>query len=381
MEAFLNYAAKLAGRVVDFMLRKRSVAATFIRAGSLLILGALAGGWAVGVDYADAQRLVKLTVQTTDGLPVSVTLLVLALGVLLLSVGLVMGSWDWLREKKQTERRKAIVVELRGLHSSPDTSAVDADLGLPSGHRDACLVDFRPAAEGQLVDPDLALEKLSVVKNMVEAACGGRAREDITVALGGLAAVPCLFLAGMLFDDESNVVVFDWDRNRKAWRLTDDLDDGKRMRVLEPELTSPSCDEVVFAVSVSYPVDDVALTTTFGVVMPIVHLKSEEMLADRYWSFEKQQAIVVAFRDAVQTLMAQGVKRIHLILAAPSSLCIRMGMTYDRRLMPELVVYQYERTAQPPYPWGIRMPTHGFRAAAVERFTRDDIIRSGQQSL
>ncbi|MGT2434057.1 SAVED domain-containing protein (plasmid) [Cupriavidus basilensis] len=108
-----------------------------------------------------------------------------------------------------------MVVELRGLHSSPDTSAVDADLGLPSGHRDSCLVDFRPAAEGQLVDPELALEKLSVVKRMVEAACGGRAREDITVALGGLAAVPCMFLAGMMFDDESNVVVFDWDRSKR----------------------------------------------------------------------------------------------------------------------------------------------------------------------
>ncbi|MGT2434056.1 hypothetical protein ACU4HD_44660 (plasmid) [Cupriavidus basilensis] len=99
MEAFLNYIAKLAGRVVDFLLRKRSVAATFIRTGSLLILGALAGGWAVGVDYADAQRLVKLNIQSTDGLPVSVTLMVLALGVVLLAVGVVMGTWDWLREK------------------------------------------------------------------------------------------------------------------------------------------------------------------------------------------------------------------------------------------------------------------------------------------
>ncbi|MGT2434058.1 SAVED domain-containing protein (plasmid) [Cupriavidus basilensis] len=148
------------------------------------------------------------------------------------------------------------------------------------------------------------------------------------------------------------------------------------MRAPEPEAVSPSSDEVVLAVSVSYPVDCVAAAATFGGTVPIVHLRSEEMLADRYWSLEKQQAIVVAFRDTVQRLMAQGVRRIHLVLAAPSSLCIRMGMAYDRRLMPELVVYQYERTVQPPYPWGIRMPTHGYRAAALERFTRSDTIQS-----
>jgi hypothetical protein len=219
------------------------------------------------------------------------------------------------------------------------------------------------------VDPDLALEKISAVKRSVETACGGRAKEDVTVALGGLAAVPCLFLIGMLFDDETNIIVYDWDRNQKSWRLTDDLDDGKRMLPLSPSSFPADAKEVVLAVSASYAVDGNAIARTFGQALPVVHLRSEEMLADRFWSAEKQQAYVLAFRDSVQQLMVQGIERIHLVLAAPASLCIRMGMAYDRRLMPNLVVHQYERTAAVPYPWGFQMPTHGHRTATVVRAT------------
>lgn len=46
-------------------------------------------------------------------------------------------------------------------------------------------------------------------------------------------------------------------------------------------------------------------------------------------------------------------------LLSPDSLSLRLGMSYDRRLMPELLVYQYERTCTPPYPWAFAMPTHG----------------------
>lgn len=61
--------------------------------------------------------------------------------------------------------------------------------------------------------------------------------------------------------------------------------------------------------------------------------------------------------------------RIHLILASPASLAIRLGMAYDPRLMPELLVYQYERTDPVPYPWALRMPNHGEACASVITIT------------
>lgn len=122
--------------------------------------------------------------------------------------------------------------------------------------------------------------------------------------------------------------------------------------------------EVVLALSLSYPVDLNGVRRTFP-DLPVVQLRAEEIRADVYWSAEKQQAIVAAFRGAVQHLMERGVARIHLVLASPASLAIRLGMTYDPRLMPELLVYQYERTNPVPYPWALRMPHHGDASASI----------------
>lgn len=367
MRSFINYVVNIFNRLVDFHLRRRTVAGILLAVGGAIAVAALGSGWVLGFIYREPGRVMDIKVENTAGVPAWAILAVLCVGISLIVVGAAIGIADWWRTRNAEMRRKSIIVELRGLHSSPDTSALTAILGLPAGQRDLHVVDFRPSREGELVNPELALEKLQPLKRAVEAACGGRAKEDVTVALGGLAAVPILFLTGMLFDDESNVVIYDWDRVRKIWRLTDDLDDGKRFLQI-PATTYPlGIQEVILAVSASYAVDDQGIMKAFGNNVPVVHIKAEEMLIDKLWSEAKQQAYVMAFRDAVQRLMENGVKKIHLILAAPASLSIRMGMAYDRRLMPEIIVYQYERSAEPPYPWGIQMPTHGRLSATIER--------------
>jgi len=354
--------------LLEFWTRRRTVAAALLAAG-LYVLGLGAGGLPDGeVAYQDSQRTFELSLRSADVLPPEANLAMLGLGTLLLLGGLGVGVVDFIQTYRLSSRLKSIIVEVRGLHSSPDTPVNASDIGLPRGAVDRQVVDFRPGSEGELVNPALALDKFAGMKRAVESACGDRAPEDITLAVGGLAAVPCMFLVGMLFDNESAVVVFDWDRNSKKWRLTDGLDDGKRMTPMDPSTVPASTGEVVLAVSLSYAVGERALQRRFGPEVPVVHLRAEEMLADRYWSLEKQQACVVAFTDAVQELMAQGIQRIHLVVAGPSSLVVRLGMAYDRRLMPELVVHQYERTSPQGYPWGLRMPTHGRLGASVEHW-------------
>jgi hypothetical protein len=353
-------------RVIDFFLRRRTIAGVLVTAG-VTLLGFAYGGVPDGeVVYQDPQRFLGLTFRSSDILPAWLTIPVFCLGVMLVFGGLYIGVSDYRHTRRLESRRKSIIVELRGLHSSPDTPADASELALPRGAVDRQVVDFRPRREGELVDPALALEKLAGMKRAVESACGGRAPEDVTLAVGGIAAVPCLFLAGMLFDNETSVTVFDWDRKLKKWRLTDGHDDGKRFLPFDATAVVTGTLEVVLAVSLSYSVDEAALQRRFGGSIPIVHLRAEEALADRYWSTEKQRACVVAFTDAVQRLMDVGVQRIHLVLVAPASLAIRLGMAYDRRLMPELIVLQYERTSPQGYPWGLRMPTHGHLEPAVE---------------
>jgi len=353
-------------RVTAFFLRRRTIARGLVAAG-VGLMGLAYGGLSDGeLVYQDPQRFFGLALRSANFLPAWSALALACVGLMLVLGGLYIGVSDHLHTRRLESRRKSIIVELRGLHSSPDTSADASDLGLPRGAVDRHTVDFRPSREGELVDPVLALEKLAGMKRALESACGGRAPEDVTLAVGGMAAVPCLFLAGMLLDNETSVIVFDWDRNLKKWRLTDGQDDGKRLLPFDATAVATGTPEVVLAVSLSYLVDEAALERRFADSIPVVHLRAEETLADRYWSMEKQRACVVAFTDAVQRLMDSGVRRIHLVLVAPASLAIRLGMAYDRRLMPELVVYQYERSSSQGYPWGLRMPTHGYLEPAVE---------------
>ena len=122
----------------------------------------------------------------------------------------------------------------------------------------------------------------------------------------------------------------------------------------------------MLAVSLSYMVNLPALNATFP-SLGVVELQAEEVVADRYWSSQKQEAVVSSFRAVAQEILHRGVNRIHLVLAAPASLSIRLGMTYDRRLLPELLVYQFERSTTPPYPWAFAMPTHGRPDAQLVR--------------
>lgn len=332
--------------------------------GVAVLLATLGLNWLAKVQYRTEGTQFSLDVSTGDSVPQVLTTVAYVVGVLLIVAGLGMALVDYVRGVRRDSRRMAIVVELRGLHSSPDTPARDAELGSLPSHRQWIQVDFRPRGDGERVNPALLLQRVAAIRPSIETLSAGRDKGDVTLAVGGLAAIPALFLTGMLLDDESEVTIFDWHRDAKAWRIVEGLDDGHRTLPFDTSELPGTAEEVVLMLSFSYLVDLVGVRNTFP-GLPVLQLRAEEARADVYWSAVKQQAFVAAFRGAVQHLMEQRVGRIHLVLASPASLAIRLGMAYDPRLMPELLVYQYERTDPVPYPWALRMPSHDGAAASV----------------
>jgi hypothetical protein len=351
-------------RVVEWLTRPRNVGLKLMGYGVALLVATLGVDYWGQVDYVDDQRRVSFKIATGDSLPKWMTLAAYGLGALLLVIGLGLVLYSFVSNERQASRKLAVVVELRGLHASPDTPAKDANLGALSRQRRWVKLDFRPKSEAELVDPAFALQRISGLKNALQTQVDGRDPSDVSVAIGGLAAVPALFLAGMLLDDESAVTLYDWQRDSKRWRLIDGPDDGKRVLPVDYNSLPAQATDAVLAVSLSYAVSLSAVKASFP-TLGVVELRAEEIVADKYWSCEKQQAVVAAFRAVVQELLRRSVNRIHLVLAAPASLCLRLGMSYDRRLLPELLVYQYERTSTPPYPWAFAMPTHGKPEAAL----------------
>jgi hypothetical protein len=170
----------------------------------------------------------------------------------------------------------------------------------------------------------------------------------------------------MLIDDESHLHLYDWDRSAKCWRALDGADDS--VRFLPPEGVPPvgAAEDALLIVEASYVVNQADVTASLASSLPIVRLRIEKPLADRFWSEQKQAALAAQFRNAVQQLSATGVRRLHLVVAAPASLSVRLGMCYDRRLLPDVTVYQFEKGLSKPYPWGVQMPTVGTVAAIVQ---------------
>ena len=99
--------------------------------------------------------------------------------------------------------------------------------------------------------------------------------------------------------------------------------------------------------------------------LPVVEMTLEGSGPDAHWSEEKQAALARQFHETAIQLGTKGVRTIHLVLAAPNSIVLRFGRVYDKRNLPALVAYQYERSTTPPYPWGVRMPVAGEQQATL----------------
>ena len=121
--------------------------------------------------------------------------------------------------------------------------------------------------------------------------------------------------------------------------------------------------QAVLAIAFSYPVDEADLKTTFS--YRVVRLTLDGMSSDAHWSKQKQNRLAQKFLEVVKQLSAQGIRRIHLVMAAPNSVVFTFGRRYDKRNLPEIVVYQYDRGKSPAYPWGVVMPVSGVERPSV----------------
>lgn len=354
-------------RVLDFAFRPRNVGLKLVAGGVAILAAAAAGGFAFDLAYVDPGSGTSLSFKSGEGAPAIIISATVVVSVMLICVGALVAIYDLIVTRRRDARKKNVIVELRGLHSGPSSPPTPAAIGLPPVAVQNVPIDFRPQAEGKLVDPEVALQKLDALRPTIAAAIAGRDEADVTVAIGGLAATPVLFLAGMLIDDEAHVVLYDWDREHRAWRGLDGMDDGKRALAVDYSTLPTGAKRAVLALSLSYAVDEDALKRRFSADAAIVHMRIEDPLVNQFWSMTKQEAIAKSFIETVQQLLHRGVQRLDLIIAAPASLSIRLGMAYDRRLLPDVTVHQYERSTASGYPWSLKMPTHGLTRAAVER--------------
>ena len=189
---------------------------------------------------------------TTGGAAtLSWAVLLVATAIVLLGAALVIGEY------RRENRQKVVVIEARRLR---DWAGEPLEKAVPitfRGRRDPVSVDVRQGlVDGQIVDPDRALRRLSSLPDDVARRVGGQNRADISFVLGGLAPIPYLFLLGVIVDDEHRTLFMDWDRNRHVWRPLDEDDDGRRFNFTGLDAIPTGATRAALCISVSYDVLD-----------------------------------------------------------------------------------------------------------------------------
>jgi hypothetical protein len=346
----------------DWLFRLRTPGMHLIR-GGFLILGLVLIGWALNFAFPTEHGIIQLSLTTEGTVPEILTNIAVGFAALMIGSG---AAWEFHRyysDTRRNQKRKVIIIELRGLRDSPG-----APIGpvIPKeflGTREQVLIDLRDhIVDGQISNPIAATAKVSLIPQLVQSRVGGLNREDVSYVFGGLAPVPLTFLAGLLVDDEQKMTVLDWDRNKGNWRSLDGPDDG--LRFLEVQASGLSVGEVALAVSVSYAIDIEGVKAILPEI-PIVQIMLDGGAPDCHWSEVKQQELGKQILSKLIELSNGGATRIHLFLAAQSSMVFRIGRLYDKRNLPPLRVYQYQRGAFPVFPWAIDMPVAGTQVASV----------------
>lgn len=351
-------------KVVDYTTRPRRASLVVLFCGTALMLydGIWTGFPATDLLWnSDGQ---SLRLSFSDAPAEYLSLIRIAIASLLITVG---GIWEFKNQKREearTAKTRAIVIESRGLRDEQGRSlstAVSDDLRC---RVDDTLVDLRRFnRDGRIVDPQGAVHEVLQVVGDLRRRRVEKDRDDIILAYGGLTPVPFTFLLGVLLDDEGPIAAWDWDRTKECWRKVDGPDDGKRFKVAwEPPKNAFK--EAVIAVSASYPIRDENLESAFP-GRPVMRLDLEGRGQDSHWSEAKQAALATQFLDAVKTFEESSIEILHLVIAAPNSLVFNLGKRYDRRNVPQAIVYQFERDSDPAYPWGVMLPKLGETEARI----------------
>ena len=345
--------------LIDWVFRRRSPALLFVRIGLACLTLAFGAGWALNVSFPLQDGRIDVGFDSAGGTPITLVWAAAVFGLVLIGTGFVWEVFRYRAERGRLARKKILIVETRGLRDTGGAPLIESIPSRFEGQRDHVLVDLRQRVkDGEIVAPKAALEELLSLPADLKRRENGFDRRDRTLVYGGMTPVPFTFLTGVLIDDEGETLILDWDRHAGTWRELDSADDGKRFRAAGLDDVPDDAKEVALAVSVSYGVnaDDVRAQVRN---MAVVELDLEDRSPDCHWSEEKQRALGRQFLEMAISLGNRGVRRIHLFLAAQNSVAFRFGRLYDKRNLPEIAVYQYQRNAIPPYPWRVLMPVCG----------------------
>ncbi|WP_444930628.1 SAVED domain-containing protein [Microbulbifer sp. SSSA002] len=265
-------------------------------------------------------------------------------------IGLLMVIGESIYIIKKRRKILNLTIEHTALREKLGSPLVNSVSRLPGGS-DTLPIDLYPYYSNNVVsDPDGAtsLTKHSLIDTLRSKIQQAGSRE-ITIHYGGTPPVPLGFLAGYILGNTYKLVTWDYDRDESSWYQLGGYSDSNKPIVDLKDYQATS--EVVLIMEISHPVsiEDVRkVAPTF----PCIRVTMPDIKYDNMRSLEKVQAFQSEFRELLKRLNSDGVEKVHIFCAAQASFNFSMGRQISRN-HPQCIVYEYNRTEQIKYPWGV----------------------------
>lgn len=331
---------------------------------SLAVLMAVAGGnFLFPFLIAQINEVLPPEFQATIEMIDNIVKWIVFIASVVLVIGVVLVIMKFKREMALENKKRVIVVEARGLRDDDGSSLIDALPPSITGQKIPILLDLRQRQDGMIIAPKRLIHEVEATHRSILQHKKSHDRDNLSTIYGGLTSVPLTFLTGILFDDESSLVTYDWNRDDEEWQVIGDRDDDKEEFVISglDDITSES--DVVLSISFSYLITTASIESS--ITYPVVSLRMQNAPLSDHWSLDKQRRLSHDFVNVIKKMTARGVERIHLTMAAPNSVVFHFGRKYDKRNFPEIIVYQFENGKKTEYPWGVSMPVAALQAASV----------------
>jgi hypothetical protein len=186
------------------------------------------------------------------------------------------------------------------------------------------------------------------------------------IAYFGISRIPLTFLLGNLIGNNTNISVFDFNREDGLWNqisysyFKNFLKSKSGFNKKESNVLDHDSKDLVITISISYSVDlnsieELIISPFKRIDLEIKNFKNG--FVDRLKSHNEASQLKFEFKyllDEVSTKYPN-IEKIHLFYSGPNSLAFLFGAIYSDSIHKKIIVYNYNVNDTPKYSWGINI--------------------------
>lgn len=165
--------------------------------------------------------------------------------------------------------------------------------------------------------------------------------DGYTVDLYALAPIPLLVLLGNLFANRPNINIFQLKKVPSSFEWEEN---GEKLDIKVTQLSDAFLDEeVALLMSFSGKVNRGNVVRAIGNEIPMIEMSIKEPFDDFLRTKSQLDEFLIEYRKVKASLVAKGVKTIHLFAAIPITFAIGIGQAYNPNYDPELITYDFRQ--------------------------------------